>query len=155
VVTAGPARLVQGIDLARVEAAIRAAEQATSGEIRVAIARFFFWGDVRRAAENAFVRLRMDRTRRRNGVLIFVAPRRHQFAILGDAAIHERVTDAFWRDVAGGLGGDGRRGDLTGGLERAIATIGERLAAHFPPDPNDRNELPDAVAVGRRLRSRT
>ena len=48
-------RLVHGIDLDRIEAAIRSAERRTSGQVRVAVARFYFWGNVRRAAESAGV----------------------------------------------------------------------------------------------------
>jgi uncharacterized membrane protein len=140
-------QLVHGIDVQAVEAAIRAAEQRTSGEIRVGIARFYFWGDVRRAAERAFGHLHMERTRQRNGVLLFVAPRRRQFAVLGDVGIHQRVQSEFWTEIAGKLTAAFRGGDLTGGLERAIAEIGDRLAAAFPPEATgDVNELADQVA---------
>jgi uncharacterized membrane protein len=148
-VTGAAPRMVHGIDLDRVEAAIRTAERGTSGEIRVAIARFYFWGDVRRAANAAFARLGMHRTRRRNAVLLYLAPRRRKFAVIGDAGIHERVTDAFWSAISKKLEGELHAGDLTAGLEHAIATIGERLAEHFPPDPQDTNELPDRVSLER------
>jgi uncharacterized membrane protein len=138
-----------GIDLPAVAEAVRAAERRTSGEIRVALARFYFWGDVRRAAERAFARLGMDRTRERNGVLIFVAPWRRRFSVLGDVGIHQRVEASFWDDVAGVLSSSFRAGDLTGGLVRAIATIGDRLMVQFPLDPTkaDPNQLPDTVAL--------
>jgi uncharacterized membrane protein len=148
-VSASPPRLAQGIDLDRIEAAIRSAERRTSGQIRVAVARFYFWGSVRRAADAAFARLRMNQTRRRNGVLLFVAPRLHQFAVIGDVGIHERVSDAFWGQVSLTLQTDFRGGDLTAGLLHAIDTIGDRLAEHFPPDPVGDNELPDRVEVER------
>jgi uncharacterized membrane protein len=136
-----------GIDIGRVEAAIRAAEQRTSGEVRVAISRFYFWGNVRRAAESTFAHLHMERTRHRNAVLVFVAPRLRRFAIVGDVGVHDRVTGAFWEAVARELADAFRKGDRTEGLERALAAIGERLAEHFPPEPNDRNELPNRVVV--------
>ncbi len=142
-------RVVQGIDLDRIEAAIRGAERRTSGQVRVAVARFYFWGNVRRAADAAFVRLRMNQTRRHNAVLLFVAPRLRRFAVIGDAGIHERVSDAFWGQISDALQADFRGGDLTAGLLHAIDTIGERLAAHFPPDPAGDNELPDRVEVER------
>jgi uncharacterized membrane protein len=142
-------RVVQGIDLDRVEAAIRAAERRTSGQIRVAVARFYFWGSVRRAADAAFGRLRMNRTRRRNAVLLFVAPRLRRFAVIGDAGIHERVSDAFWGQISEALQRDFRSGDLTAGLLHAIDSIGDRLAEHFPPDPIGDNELPDRVELER------
>jgi uncharacterized membrane protein len=91
----------------------------------------------------------MRRTPRRNGVLLYVAPKRRRFAVLGDAAIHQRVTDAFWSQLSKMLEAELRAGDLTAGLEHAIATIGERLAEHFPPDPHDTNELSDRVAIER------
>jgi uncharacterized membrane protein len=143
-------QLVHGIDVRAVEAAVRAAELRTSGEIRVGLARFYFWGDVRRAAERAFAFLKMERTQQRNGVLLFVAPRRREFAVLGDVGIHQRVEPTFWTELAERLSAAFKGGDLTGGLERAIAEIGERLATHFPaaPGPNV-NELPDEVARGR------
>jgi uncharacterized membrane protein len=149
VVNGAAPRIVHGIDLDRVEGAIRSAERGTTGEIRVAVARFYFWGDVRRAAEAAFARLGMRRTRRRNGVLLYLAPKRRRFAVIGDAGIHERVTETFWTAISKKLEAELHAGDLTAGLEHAIATIGERLAEHFPPDPNDTNELADRVSVER------
>jgi uncharacterized membrane protein len=149
VVTGSLPRLVHGIDLDRVEAAIRTAERATTGEIRVAVARFYFWGDVRRAAEAAFARLGMHRTRRRNGVLLYLAPKRRRFAVIGDAGIHQRVTDTFWNGISKTLEAELHAGDLTASLEHAIATIGDRLAEHFPPEPRDTNELPDRVEIER------
>jgi uncharacterized membrane protein len=136
-----------GIDVGRVEAAIRAAEQGTSAELRVAISRFYFWGDVRRAAAAAFTRLHMDRTRRRNGVLVFVAPRLRRFAIIGDVGLDGRVAAGFWDDRARELGAAFRHGDRTGGLERALSAIGAELALHFPREPDDRDELPNRVVV--------
>ena len=62
-------------------------------------------------------------------------------------AIHQHVTTAFWNDVANDLAQAFRAENLTGGLERTIGAIGERLARHFPPDSADANELPDRVVV--------
>jgi uncharacterized membrane protein len=143
----GPSRTVHGIDVRRVEEAVRAAERRTSGEIRVAVARFYFWGDVQRAAGHAFRHLGVWRTRRRNGVLIFVAPRRRRFAIVGDVGICEKAAPTFWRAVADAIAGHFAAGDLTAGLVRGVATVADELAAQFPPDPaGGPNELPDTVA---------
>jgi uncharacterized membrane protein len=144
-----PARLVHGIDVHAVEDAVRAAERGTTGEIRVCIARFPFWGDVQRAAARAFSFLGMERTRHRNGVLLFVAPRQRRFVVLGDAGIHALVEPTFWSELAERLTVAFKAGDRTGGLVRAIAEIGERLSRHFPGEPGpDVNELPDEVARG-------
>jgi uncharacterized membrane protein len=137
-----------GIDSERVEQAIREAERRTSGEIRVSVAPFF-WGDVRKAAERAFERLGMTRTRDRNGVLFFVVPSRRKFVVLGDAGIHAKVGQDFWEKVAAAMSTRFHAGAMTEGLVDGIREIGERLADHFPYDaPRDENELPDAVDFG-------
>jgi uncharacterized membrane protein len=140
-------RRAHGIDVARVEQAIREAELQTSAEIRVAVARFYFWGDTRRAAQASWRRLGMTATRRRNGVLIFVAPLRRRFAVVGDIAVEQKAPPSFWTDVAEAIADEIRRNDLTAGLVRGVATVALALAPLFPHTPDDVNELPDTVAV--------
>ena len=64
-------------------AAIREAEHKTSGRIRVSISPKHVDEPVV-AAQVEFMRLGMDKSPERNGVLIFVAPRSHKFAVIGD-----------------------------------------------------------------------
>ncbi len=118
-------RIAQDIDLDAVEQAIRAAEQRTSGEIRVAIARSWFWGDARASAERAFRRMGVSATRARNGVLIFVAPRRRKVAVIGDVGIHAKVAPDFWAAVVERMTADFRRGDRTAGPRRRRGIAGE------------------------------
>ena len=133
------------IDAPRLEAAVKAAESRTSGEIRVSVSTFFH-GDVRRVAEKAFDRLGMANTAARNGVLIFVVPSRRKFVVLGDAGIHEKVGADVWEQVARAISEKFRSGDFTGGLEAGVSEIGARLAEYFPhAGDSDRNELPDGV----------
>ena len=134
----------KNIDDARVRAAIEAAEQRTSGEIVVSIARWF-WGNPERAARHAFDRLGVANTRRRNGVLVFVAPRRRRLVVLPDAAIDAVLGTAFCETVVAAIAERFRTGDLTGGLVHGIELIATQLAVHFPRGADDRNELPDAV----------
>lgn len=141
--------LVYGIDFAAVEDAIRAAELRTSGEIRVALARFWFWGDVRRSAERTFVRLHIDRTRRRNGVLIFLAPWRRRLAVIGDVGAQEKLPPDFWSRVVEAITAHFRRGDRTAGLIAAVGMVADALASVFPREASDVNELPDTVVVDR------
>ena len=140
--------LKQCVDAAQVLQAIVTAERASSGEIRVSMAAFF-WGDVEKVARKAFVRLGMDKTAKRNGVLIFLVPSRKRFTILGDEGIHAKVGQDFWEDMARGLSDHFKRAEFTEGLVQGIAKVGERLAEHFPWEGNaDRNELPDDVDCG-------
>jgi uncharacterized membrane protein len=140
--------LLRAIDSRRIEDAIREAERRTSGEIRVSVSRFF-WGDVRRVADRAFIRLGMTATRQRNGVLFFIVPARRRFVVLGDEGIHARVGPDFWERVAAAVAERLRAGDFTGGLVHGIETVGEQLALHFPFDPaTDVNELTDEIDFG-------
>ncbi len=132
------------IDEARIVAAIAAAEQRTSGEIRVAVSATAAPEPIA-AARRQFERLGMTRTAARNGVLIFVAPVSQTFAVIGDRGVHERCGDAFWSELAAAMSERFRRGDFTGGLVLGIERAGTLLAAHFPRQPDDRNELPDSV----------
>jgi uncharacterized membrane protein len=129
----------------KIVAAIRSAEQKTSGEIRIFISRHQPEDPVA-AAQMQFEHLGMHKTREKNGVLIYVAPAAHKFAIIGDSAVHAKCGDAFWRDVAAEMTGRFKKGEFTSGILHAIEKAGELLAQHFPPKPDDKNELSDDIA---------
>jgi uncharacterized membrane protein len=124
--------------------AIREAERRTSGEIRVHI-RSKCRGDALKAAADIFKRLRMDRTRDRSSVLIFLALDSHAFAVLGDKGIHERVGNEFWSETRDIMTSYFARGDLRGGILQGIRGIGEKLSRYFPFSTGDQNELPDNI----------
>lgn len=132
------------IDHARVVNAITAAEQKTSGEIRVLIAKGKT-ADAVASARAQFERLGMTRTAARNGVLIYLAPQSHAFAVIGDTAIHEKCGDSFWRELAAAMETRFRRGEFTEGLVLGIERAGALLAENFPRKPDDRDELPNRV----------
>ncbi len=141
-------QLMKTIDIDRVKAAVAEAERATSGEVRVSVARYF-WGPVRPAAEHAFARLGMSKTKDRNGILFFIVPARKKFVVLGDEGIHAKVGQEFWDCVAGLMADHFRKGEFTEGLVRAIGEAGRQLAEHFPYDASyDINELADDVDFG-------
>jgi uncharacterized membrane protein len=142
--------VLRRLDSHAVEQAIARVETRTSGEIRVSIARFFL-GNSRRLAEHAFQRLGMHATRDRNGVLLLIAPARHQVVVLGDEGIHGKVGDAFWTEIAARVSTRFREGRFTEGVVEAVDTIGEALVRHFPADPDpdaNPNELPDTIDLG-------
>jgi uncharacterized membrane protein len=141
-------KLLQVVDTARVEEAIRKAERQTSGEIAVSVSRLF-WGDIESAAWKAFDRLGMTNTAERNGVLIFVIPARRRFVVLGDRGIHAKVDAGFWNSIAAHLTEHFQKGDFTLGLINAIEEIGEQLATHFPYSRgSDVNELSNEIDFG-------
>jgi uncharacterized membrane protein len=142
-------KLLQKLDVERVRKAIADAERETSGEIRVSVSRFF-WGRVRPAAERAFRRLGMTRTKDRNGILFFIVPSRRRFVVLGDEGIHANVGQDFWDGIAAAMSEDFKKGDFTDGLVRGIKKAAGGLAAHFPYDAaTDVDELPDDIDFGK------
>lgn len=126
-------------------AAIREAEKTTSGEIRVFISRNPVETPVG-VAQAHFRKMGMDKTRHRNAVLIFVAPRTHKFAVIGDTGVHQHCGDAFWRELAEEMTGYFRKSEFTAGIVHGIRKAGQLLARHFPASPGDQNELSDDVA---------
>ena len=130
----------------RIVQTIRQAESKTSGEIRVFIQRGKLKSDSLVAAQKKFRQLRMHKTRESNAVLIFVVPRAHKFAVVGDKAIHEKCGDEFWQQVVTRMRTHFQNENFSDALVEAIQEIGNVLATHFPKTPADKNELPDEIA---------
>jgi uncharacterized membrane protein len=131
----------------RIISAIRRLEGLTSGEIRVHLANESD-GDVTRAAQRTFFQLGMHQTQERNGVLFFLVPKHHEFAIIGDKGIHERVPNNFWNEVRDLAQRYFRSGEFVEGICRAVDRIGEKLREFFPVRHDDANELPDDISYG-------
>jgi uncharacterized membrane protein len=126
-------------------AAIRAAEQKTSGEIRVFISRQKDAADPVAAAQQEFNRLGMANTRDRNGVLIYLAPAPCKFAVIGDTGIHARCGETFWQHLAESMRARFHAGEFTEGIVEGVNRAGDLLAVHFPCRPDDTDELPNRV----------
>jgi len=127
----------------RIIEAIREAESMTSGEIRVLIQRGNLKSDPLVAAQSKFRRLAMHKTRERNAVLIFVAPRAHKFAVVGDRAIHEMCGAELWQRIVEGMRARFLNQKFSEALVEAVHDVGSALATHFPKRSRDENELPD------------
>jgi len=140
-----PKAFISQLDEASLVAAIAEAESKTSGEIRVFLSHKKH-DDAVAAAQHAFDRLGMAKTRERNGVLIFVAPKARKFAVIGDAGVHQRCGDEFWKALADEMSGHFRQAEFTTGIIHGIRKAGDLLARHFPRRPGDANELPDDIA---------
>jgi uncharacterized membrane protein len=111
--------------------AIRQAEHKTTGEIRVIVSHKHVEAPVA-AAQKEFLHLEMDRSPGRNSVLIFVAPRSHKFAVIGDKAVHEKCGDEFWLKLAEAMTEYFRKSEFTEGIVHGVKKAGELLAEHFP-----------------------
>jgi len=135
---------VSKLDETRIVKAITEAERKSSGEIRVYVSHRRRT-DPLKFARKRFVELGMTQTRHRNAVLIYLVPLTRQFAVVGDAGVHEKCGDAFWQRVSAQMAGLLKQGRSNEAILEAIQMIGDILARHFPRDPDDRNELPDRI----------
>lgn len=143
-----PERFLTAEQQETVVAAVRLAEKGTSGEIRIHIDGECD-GDPVKRAEDVFFRLGMDRTDRRNGVLIYLACNSKVFAIIGDKGINDVVPEGFWEDVIHEMGIEFRQGRFTEGLAKAAVSVGNKLQTYFPIQADDVNEQPDEISFGK------
>lgn len=138
---------VQALDHAKITAAIAAAEAGTSGQIRVFVTH--------RAVENPldaararFLKLGMEKTAKRNAVLVYFAPEARRYAVVGDVGIHAKCQgDEFWKSLVGGLMRPLLKEErYTEAVVAAVDQVGRELAIHFPREAGEKvNELPDGV----------
>jgi len=128
--------------------AIRQAELKTSGEIRVFIQRGEIKDDPLVAAQKRFQRLGLHKNAHHNDVLIWVAPRAHKFAIIGDEAIHQKCGEQLWQRLIDKMRDHFRNEKFTHALVDAIHDIGDALAEHFPRGSTSTGAQPDEVIEG-------
>jgi len=135
-------------DRKRVAEAIRIAEQRTSGEIRVHI-EDHIEEDVLDHAAFIFNELGMQRTKDRNGVLIYVSVADRKAAVIGDGGINDLVPPRFWHDVLSVMQIHFAAGRHADGLCEAASMVGEKLRDLHPFQRNDTDELSNEVSIGR------
>ncbi len=137
-------------DLDAIARAVRGAESLTTAEIRVHMERAVPAGrETIGRAQEVFRRLRMHKTRQRNGVLVYLALEDRKLAIVGDAGIHARVGDAYWEGVRDLMVGHLRAAAPREAVVRAVEELGRALAQHFPRGPgHDPDELANEVSTG-------
>ena len=136
------------IEEQRIMAAIRTAEKASSGEIRVYVESNCAESVEKRTIE-IFKKLKMYRTHERNGVLIYIAIESRKFSIFGDEGIHKKMGFSFWTDEAATLKSYLSDDKIVDGVCKVAIDIGEVLKVHFPHQADDKNELPDAPVYGK------
>jgi uncharacterized membrane protein len=133
-----------------VVAAIRAAEQRTSGEVRVYFESHCRFVDALDRAVEIFHGLKMQETADRNAVLVYVALKDKQLAVFGDEGIHQKVGTQFWNKEVQEMLQHFNKNNYAEGIARVVREIGEVLVHHFPYNKDtDKNELPDDIVFGK------
>ncbi|MBP6453670.1 hypothetical protein SDC9_42681 [bioreactor metagenome] len=134
-------------DQATIVKAIESAELNTSGEIRVHIESNCPGDPVARAVY-VFNKLKMYKTKERNGVLIYIAWKTRKFSIIGDDGINKVVPENFWQDALNLLGENLKSGNTAQGLCKTIELAGEKLKVFFPIKSDDTDEQSNEISFG-------
>jgi len=124
--------------------AIKEAEKKTTGEIALHLVKKVK-GDIFERGKEAFFRLGLYKTLRRNAVLFFISTGQRKFAILADEGIDKKVPENFWKEIAFEIEENFKKGNFAEGLLRAIKITGEKLSEYFPYEETDINEIPDQI----------
>lgn len=132
----------------RITGAIKEVEAKTSGEVRVFVQRGTFPEDALPRAQKKFIELGMQKTRERNAVLIYVAPREQKFAVIGDEGIHQKCGEQFWQELVEKMRRHFQHEEFTDALVEAIESTGQLLTRYFPKSSDRGNELPDEIVEG-------
>ncbi len=122
---------IDALDDDRITAAIEAAEGKMTGEIRVFVSRRKCV-DALGMAEKHFAALGMAKTKERNAVLIFIAPKSQSFAVFGDTGVHQKCGQEFWSILRDEMTVHLKEGRYTEAVVHGILKAGELLAIHFP-----------------------
>ncbi len=142
--------------LAEIESAIRESETSHRGEIRFAaeaslpVSAIWRGVNARQAAIGAFGGLRVWDTEENSGVLIYLLLADRDIEIVADRGIAARVEQAEWDNIAKTMERHYRAGDFRSGTFEGIRRASELLARHFPPGPENPNELPNQPVLLKR-----
>ena len=129
----------------QIRKAIEEAEKNTSGEIRISAEKHCKEDPLDKAA-NYFLKIGMDKTALRNGVLIYIATEDHKFAIIGDSGINQVVPADFWDSTKEAMLMHFKAGQLVEGIVTGISMAGEKLKQFFPYSDDDKNELSNDIS---------
>ena len=112
---------------------------------RVLIPRAFRRATAHRAAMEQFMIRGMARKKNRASVLIFASLAEHYARIVADDGIASKVDRSIWQEAVQSLLDRAGAGDIAEGFVIAVEKCGLVLAEHFPPEPDQEQQLPDRI----------
>jgi len=139
--------------LQRISALIGEEEGRHTGELRFAVEGGLPPGRVLKGqsahdrAIEMFSRLGVWDTERNNGVLIYVLLADHTVEIVADRGIHAIAGAAAWERICEDMRQQFAQGAWEAGAVSGLKAVSDVLAAHFPGDGANPNELPNHPVV--------
>jgi putative membrane protein len=98
-----------------------------------------------RLAQAQFYVQGVQLTAHHSGVLFFVSLAERYVEIVADKGIHERLGEEHWKGIIDKFVAHVSRGQIVDGFVDAIGACGAAMAQHYPPDPNETNQLSDGL----------
>jgi uncharacterized membrane protein len=139
--------------LAAIERKIGEQEARHDGEIRFAVEAALPLRDLARGigsrarAIEIFTRLHVWDTEHNAGVLLYVLLADKRVEIVADRGIDRRVGAQAWESISGEIERRYAAGRFEEGTLLGIQAISDLLATHFPPQSDNRDELPNKPVV--------
>jgi len=112
---------------------------------RVIIPRAVQRAAAHRAAMEQFMIRGMARKKNRASVLIFASLAEHYARIVADDGIASKVDRSVWQEAIQSLLSHAANGDIAEGFVIAVEKCGQVLAQHFPPEPEQEDQLADRI----------
>ena len=139
--------------LQAIEAVITDSERQHCGELRFVVEGGLGVLALRRGSSSReraldwFSQLRVWDTEHNSGVLIYVQLVDRRVEIVADRGIHRRVGTDQWQHISRQMEMAFKQQQFEAGALAGIAAVSGVLAAHFPPEGDNPDELPNAPTM--------
>lgn len=138
---------------AAIEQAIGEQERRHDGELRFAVEASLPFGDLIRGvtardrAIELFGRLRVWDTEQNAGVLVYLLLADKRVEIVADRGIHRIVGTTAWEAICGAMEREFAAARFEAGALTGLQAISDLLATHFPPRPDNPDELSNRPVI--------
>jgi putative membrane protein len=112
---------------------------------RIFITKAEITEEVEEAALTSFYRNRLNNTRDRTGILIFISVFERKAYVLADEGINAKVDTAVWKEVVDLVVDGIKQRKQAEGICKAVRRCGELISEHFPIKADDTNELGNLI----------
>lgn len=99
----------------------------------------------RRYAFEQFFAQKLNETKKRTGVMLFVSVDEKYVELIADKGINDKVEAGAWAKIVDDFIADLRSGKVHEGYVKAVRACQDILSKHLPDVPEDINELSDAL----------
>jgi len=105
--------------------------------------------EVEEAAIQSFYRRNINHTVDHTGILIYISLFEHRVRVVADKGINEKVAQEVWQELVNLIITGIKSKTQANAIAAAVDRCADILATHFPLKAGDRNELSNAVIIGR------